>query len=455
MKIQTKSQTQGSVLLVTLLTASIIGVALGSYLTLTSNQHQSVYRSNIWNEAIPVAEAGVEDALAHIYYHGITNYSVDDWTWGTDGCYHKQRFIGTEGAYYDVAVMPVDPPVITATSYVRTPFTQSSAFGMILGVANSGSTRVSYIKRRVQVKTIMHSGFDAPIVAKGIIDFSGQNVQTDGFNSRDPNYSTNGMYDPNPAKTKPIGDVRSNVGAGRDDAINLGNADIKGHVTTGPNGVVVVGSGGSVGDVAWVDSGTQGIQPGYRYDDSNMEILDVKEPFSGGYFTPVGGTVDGVNYNYVLDQQGNYKLSSLGGKVLVTGDATLWVTDSFSLSGNDYIKIAPGAKLKLYVSAATATLGGKGIINGNGAVDSFQYFGLPSNTAFDFKANASYTGTVYAPQADFSLGGGGNDAYDFVGACVVNSIKLNGHIHFHYDEDIRRLIPGPYLAASWNEIDPN
>ena len=103
MKIQTKSQTDGSVLLVSLLTAGVIGIALGSYLTLTANQHQSVFRSMTWNEGIPVSEAGIEEALTQIHYYGITNFSAN-WTWGTDGCYHKKRFIGTDGAYYDVAV---------------------------------------------------------------------------------------------------------------------------------------------------------------------------------------------------------------------------------------------------------------------------------------------------------------------------------------------------------------
>ena len=455
MKIRTKSQSEGSVLLVSLLTASVIGVALGSYLTLTSNQHQSVFRSGIWNEGIPVAEAGVEEALSHIYYHGMTNFSVNNWTWGVDRAYHKTRYVGTEGTYYDVAIQLVDPPIIVSTAYVPAPLTKSSGLGMILGVVNSSGSTPRFIKRRVVVNTKMDSGYDAPIVAKGSIDFAGQNVQTDGFNSRDPNYSTNGMYDPNPAKTKPLGDVRSNAGSGKDVAINVGNADIKGHVTTGPSGVVTVSSGGSVGDIAWVESGKQGIQPGYRYDDSNMEILDVKEPFSAGYFTPISGKVDGVSYDYVLPLNGNYKLGSLGGKVMVTGNASLWVTDSVNFSGNESIQIAPGASLKLYVSAPTASIGGKGIVNGNGTVSSFQYFGLPTNTAFDFKANASFTGTVYAPQANLTLGGGGNDVYDFVGAVVVNTVKLNGHIHFHYDEDVRRLIPGPYVAVSWNEVEAN
>src|ERR1044071_7630307 len=117
MKIQTSPQTQGSVLLVSLLTASVIGFALGSYLALTSSQNQSVFRSKTWNEGIPVAEPGIEEALNQIPYYRIANFAANSWSWGLDGCYHKQRFVGSEGAYYDVAIRPVDPPVITSTAY--------------------------------------------------------------------------------------------------------------------------------------------------------------------------------------------------------------------------------------------------------------------------------------------------------------------------------------------------
>jgi hypothetical protein len=181
----------------------------------------------------------------------------------------------------------------------------------------------------------------------------------------------------------------------------------------------------------------------------------VEEPFSAGYFTPIGGTVGDIKYDYMLDQSGNNKLSSFGGKVLVTGNATLWVTDSVSFGGMDSIEIKPGASLTLYVSAPTATIGGHGIINGNGSATSFQYYGLPSNTAVKLTGNASFTGTLYAPQAAFSLGGGGSNPNDFSGACVVNTVKMNGRFHFHYDEALRKLIPGPYVACSWDELDPN
>src|SRR3989441_477168 len=453
MKIRTQSQTQGSVLLVTLLTATIIGLALASYLTLTSNQNLAVSRSTSWNEGIPVAEAGIEEALTQIYECGITNLSANNWTWGTDGYYHKTRSIGNDGSYYEVAINPVDPPVIVSTAYVRAPLAPSSAFGMILGTLNSGGTPNPYVKRRVQVNTIGSSSAGGAMVAKGNIDFSGQNVTTDSFDSSDSNYSTNGKWDP--ARAKANGDVRTNARDGKVSAIAVGNADIKGHVATGPLGVVDVGSGGSVGDLAWVNAGTPGIESGYKSDDENMQILDVKEPFSGGYFTPIRTKVGKIWYDYVLPLDGNYKLSSFGGKVLVTGNATLWVTDSVAFSTGDYIQIAPGASLKLYVSAATASIGGNGVINGNGSATSFAYYGLPTNTSLNMNANASFTRTVYAPQADFHLGGGGTDPYDFNGACVVNTVKMNGHFHFHYDEALNKLNPSTYVACTWNELASN
>ena len=69
-----------------------------------------------------------------------------------------------------------------------------------------------------------------------------------------------------------------------------------------------------------------------------------------------------------------------------------------------------------------------------------------------FRGNAAFTGAIYAPQAAFSLGGGGNDAYDFVGASVTKTVKMNGHFNFHYDENLRRIGPSRgFLPTRWME----
>jgi len=54
-------------------------------------------------------------------------------------------------------------------------------------------------------------------------------------------------------------------------------------------------------------------------------------------------------------------------------------------------------------------------------------------------ANANFVGAIWAPQADFTLGGGGNNTYDFIGAVVTRSVKLNGHFNFHFDENLERI----------------
>jgi len=52
------------------------------------------------------------------------------------------------------------------------------------------------------------------------------------------------------------------------------------------------------------------------------------------------------------------------------------------------------------------------------------------------------------PGAYFKLGGGGNNTYDFVGAAVVGSMKLNGYFHFHYDESVKLCPQAPQTVTS-------
>jgi len=458
MKIRTNTKPQGSILMVTLLTAFIFCIALASYLSMVSNQNQSVMRSLSWNTAIPVVEAGIEEALTQIYYNGITNLSANGWTYGIDTYYHKTRDLG--GGYsYDVWVKPLVQPIIDCVGSAPAPVNfasyYSTPFGMILGGVTGQSTTVSTSRRKVEVMAKRQTPFTFAMLAKGQIDLKGNNIASDSFDSADPLYSTGGKYDP--AKNKANGDIATNDGVVN--SINVANADIMGHVHTGPNGTIAIGPQGTVGDKAWVTSGQNGVETGWVSDDSNVDIPSIGLPFTSGYSTPGGGGWPIVNptnnYNYILGS-GNYQLGSFSGKVLVTGNAVLVVTTTFSFSGQDSITIAPGATLKVYVQAASASLGGNGVINNNGDALAFQYYGLDSNTSVSFNGNAAFTGVIYAPNADFSLGGGGNNTYDFVGASVTKTVTMNGHFHFHYDENIARRAPiGAYVVFSWNELNPN
>jgi hypothetical protein len=170
-------------------------------------------------------------------------------------------------------------------------------------------------------------------------------------------------------------------------------------------------------------------------------------------------TTSSDTYAYVLGNNA-YQLSSLSisgsagpsSTMLVTGNAILYVTGDISLQGNAQIVIAPGASLRLYVGG-NANFAGNGILNQNGDTTTFSYYGLPTNTSVALSGNAAFTGTFYAPQADFALNGSGNSDYDLVGASVTKTVSMHGHFHFHYDEKLGRLSgPVRYRTASWDEL---
>ena len=69
-----------------------------------------------------------------------------------------------------------------------------------------------------------------------------------------------------------------------------------------------------------------------------------------------------------------------------------------------------------------------------------------------FSGNGWFQGAIYAPNADVSGNGGGNNSEDFSGAAIVKTMKFNGHYSFHYDEALGRngMFTG-FRLTSWNE----
>src|SRR5688572_21504688 len=66
MNIRPKQTRNGSALLVTVITCTLVGTLLCSYLVLVLNRNKVAMRATAWNSAIPVLEAGIEEALTHL-----------------------------------------------------------------------------------------------------------------------------------------------------------------------------------------------------------------------------------------------------------------------------------------------------------------------------------------------------------------------------------------------------
>jgi hypothetical protein len=182
-----------------------------------------------------------------------------------------------------------------------------------------------------------------------------------------------------------------------------------------------------------------------------VQFFDAQVPATSS--TPISGAVGGTNYNYVINSSGSYGLSTLSGTVYVGANATLYVSGSTAING---IVIAPTACLKLYTGASSVSISGNGVANASGKAWNFQLYGLPSLTSISFSGNAQFNGVIYAPEVNFTLNGGGNNTFDFSGAAIVNTVTLNGHFNFHYDESLAAYGPGrDYIPVSWNELTPD
>ena len=425
-KVQPRQKSAGSVLAIALCSTAIIGAALVVYLQLTVNQNQITARSQVWNQCIPVLEAGIEEALTHCNLNFETNMLSDGWE-AQSGQYAKTNSLGkgqglgSSMGYYEVTISQTLPYQIISRGYCPMP----------------GSS--SFISRTVKITTKTNRQFAASFIVRENIDMNGNNVKTDSFDSRDPKKSTAGKYDPVKAGDK--GDVASMGGM-----VNVGNADIWGHAYTSPTGDVTSLKNGSVGSVAWHLAGSVGIEPGWWQNDLNISLPDAKKPFEGAP-PPAGGKVAGVVYTYVLGN-GGYQLSGLsGGKIMVTGNAVLYVTGDINLdSSNDILIIASGASLKLYCAGANARFG---TINNDNTAPSFSYFGLPSNTLLKISGNSCLTATVYAPSADMVL----NGTAQLSGSVVAKSARLTGNCAFHFDQACADEMPSRKVVPdSWNEL---
>lgn len=430
MRIKRNTCETGGVLVATIIFCVLVGLILVAYLSMISSQRKLAFRSQVWNQCIPMCEAGVEEAMAHLnYYKTLNNFAINGWVLSS-GAYRKQRTLN--GGTVRMAISTDFPPIIIVNASLPTPLAQTN-----------------YLTRNVRVRTELSRRFQHGILSKGLIEFNGTNPRADSYNSTNVLESTNGQYDPLKADDE-ITVVTTSTNAG---AIDLNNAKIYGSVATGPGGTIDLGTG-SIGDSLWninpLNAGQ--IQPGHSTSDANIYIPDAVLPTDfGPGVMPTSGNVGGTNYTYVLssgDYQVPYVTLGSGQTVYITGKVRILVDGDTKLSSSGQIVVAPGASIEYY-SRGNMYVSGNGIINGSGVPKDFMLIGLNTCTRIDYSGNAKFVGTIYAPYADLTIAGNG----DTSGAFVGKSVKMAGNGVFHFDEalmgDPRE---GRFIAASWQEL---
>jgi hypothetical protein len=269
------------------------------------------------------------------------------------------------------------------------------------------------------------------VAAAGNIILGGNGIITDSYNSHDPNLSTGGQYDS--SKTSTNGNIASESGV-----VNLNYHTVTGNLYLGSS----------------ASNTANGFVTGTIYTNFNIQFPDVTLP-SGASGWPIAtltsitltnskGKVYTASF-YDFTNSGNYILTSDAYPIYVEPGVTVTLNVTSTTFSPTDLEIHGGT-----TNSGTAYFYLNGVssaaITANTAADASNqpqnlwYFGLPSLTSMTFSGTSSFVGVFYAPEVSLTLNGGGS-GYNVVGSVVVNSIVVNGHYAFHYDEFLVNFWP--------------
>ena len=405
------SRLSGSVLLGTMIFVLAIAAFLASYLWVVQNSNQAVSRAQQWNSALAIAEAGVEEGMANINQVGITdNANATGFSLLSNGL--------NGGRYYAIGSAAGVVCTITSTGVVSAPITGD------------------FIRRTVQVTAQREALFSKGMISMTFIDLNGNGLIVDSYNSHNPNQSLNGLWT---GYSGTNGDV-----AAVDGLVDIGNHTIDGNLYLGPNSSYSLGPNGQI--------------TGTVYNDWNMQFGDANLPQvdSGGMTlaTP-WPNAPGTTSSHTFTNSGYYTIRDNG--TITVNPGVKVILDVKQTSYTPTMTIMGGTTnsgtLVMYQESGSVTLGGSGSAGAtDGRPENFAYFGLSGVTSITYGGNATFVGTIYAPEADFTQSGGGKNNIDFIGSLVVKSITVNGHFGLHYDTSLIGLYYGYFVAGSWQEL---
>lgn len=423
LRLSPHGSTQGTVLLIALCTMLIIGLALLTFLQLGKNQNQLVMRSQVWNACLPLAEAGLEDALNHCAWNH-TNWVSNGWTLSNTNTLYRSNSLSSGWYRTIIATNSLVSNIVTITSTGYFPMPGDSS---------------RHIPRTVRVLALKLPQYRFAMYGRSEINFNGNGCKVDSYDSSNPAKSTGGLYDPAKAGDKAdIGTYNGTPGATYD----LGNGNVWGRIIMGPKGQVKCGANGKAGSVAWQTTGPKsGVQPGWLRTDLNISIPDVSVPFSAGV-PALPGVVGGVAYSAVFDG-GTFVVSSLAGRAIVTDHSLIYVTGDVNCS---MFRILTNASVSLYVGG---DLTFNDSDNRTMRAANFEVLGL--KTCRNLDLDNEFMGAVYAPYARITLNGN----RQIYGSLAADRIILKGGSDVHYDEALINPSSNKkpaFMISSWTEL---
>ncbi len=374
------------------------------------------------------------------------------------------------------------------------------------------------VTRAVEVTCSKGNLYLAAMVARNTINLNGNGVTTDSYDSSDPTKSTNGQYDPakykgdmgdvatdlsvidslNVGNANIYGHAHTGPGSPADAITYLPNCIVGSHAwaashtgveqnwyvqdanftfpnTALPNtanylaptgGVMVLQTATMVTNTSYTALSTA----------TNLVSAITSSTYTSGlhvgqsyYYALLSGRTTN-RYSQILWGGVNtqpYVTGSVGTNVLVMGPGVTLVvtnglsgTENFSFyrdawnTNNGAQPQCPDSGVTVYAGGTSCAISGNQSVNQPGYPADFIVLCAPSVTSFTLNGNGQFTGVLVAPNVNIAMNGGGKSNTDFCGAVMVNSVTMNGHFSFHYDEALSRAASnGRFLITAWNEVN--
>lgn len=299
---QKSRQDRGIALIITVILIAFAALYFITYLVLTSNEYNTVARSQTWNSALPVAEAGVEEGLALVNKNAYDTTAITNWpvTASLDGWSNTTNIIAGTNTFQVFSISRTLPNNTGSyVVYVTNIIPSGATYGTptILSIGTVQNESVPTVSRSILVQTAAISiGSAGGVVSQDGITASGD-VEFDSWDSSTSLHciwQSNTLfranyYNPGIAYgiwSNSLSYV-SNSYPSRTAAINMftdsnivdltGNVTVAGYLQTGPNGTESVGGNCSVGDLLWCfgatgTGGQTGLEPGHWEQDANQNF---------------------------------------------------------------------------------------------------------------------------------------------------------------------------------------
>jgi hypothetical protein len=445
---------RGSVLIVAMIIAGVIGISLASYLKLSISSLHSANRSFYGNSSLDYAEIGIEQAMACFYTASTGVAPATAWSgWTLDAATSEAtRTFPTANTFYT--------PGPGAKGQVRVYVKGYNFSGSPFIVAKSTVTPATGapIEKYVRVALRSRSLFSNGLVARDSIDWNGT-PSADSWNS-DPDNDPSTAAIPYSVAVRTANCTVGTVSA-TNGALDLANGTVHGSVATG--GGSVAGSPTITGSVTYDFSASfpNITSPAT----ASLTVNPIAANITATSTFPSAAVGNAINaadntYYYTFGAGSGIDVNGGGRNIqIAAGQKVVFILESHTgvpairIGGNSFMNINAGGSLTIYTNGNLA-MAGNGVANANPSPASCLIYGTRTTTGqtFTVSGNGQLRAALYAPNAAVTANGGGASG-QIQGSIVAHSINMNGGPDFHYDQALGNLGAGAGVGVSqWKEL---